>query len=53
MTGVDKTKENYAGAILIAWRLYSKFIKSVGFKEFEESITNNYDDINSEVMTYK
>lgn len=50
---IDKTKENYAGAILIAWRLYCKFIKSIGFKEFEELVTNDYNAIDCEVRSYK
>ena len=49
---MDK-KENYAGAILIAWRLYCKFIKNISFKKFEELITNNYNYIDCEIRNYK
>ena len=48
-----KVKENYAGAILIAWKLYYKFIKEISFNEFEKLITSNYDVLNNEVNTYK
>ena len=44
-----KVKENYAGAILIAWRLYCKFIKSIGLKKFEELVTNKYHEIDHEI----
>ena len=37
-----KIKDNYAGAILMAYRLYCKFVGYINFSEFETSVNDNY-----------
>ena len=42
-------KENYAGAICIAYRLYCKYIKDIDFNAFEKLISENYNDVVNEI----
>ena len=37
--------ENYAGAILIAYRLYDTFVGEVDFNTFEDAISNRYGEV--------
>jgi len=39
---LNKPKENYASAILIAYRLYCKFIGKMDFNKFEPIVNNDY-----------
>ena len=39
------SKENYPSAILIAYRLYYKYIGHIAFNDFEILITDNYNDL--------
>jgi len=50
---LDHAKQNYASAILIAWKLYCKFIKSIDFNEFERLITDDYNAVGWEINAYK
>jgi hypothetical protein len=45
-------KENYAGAILIAYKLYEMFIKKTSFIDFENRINENYQELRWELENY-
>ena len=45
MTEHKTIVENYAGAILIAYRLYDTFVAEVDFNTFENEISNRYGEI--------
>ena len=46
-----KQRQNYSSAVLIAWKLWCKFMGSINFNEFEELITDNYNYLDAKVGT--
>ena len=37
--------ENYAGAILIAYRLYCEFVADIDFNTFEKAVSERYSEV--------
>lgn len=46
-------KENYAGAILIAYRLYCKFVGNINFNKFEALVSDDYGYLACEINKVK